>query len=46
MICVICDGLKSIDKRAELKCLVNLHNPHIMFFFMTNALQKMAPYPD
>ena len=25
-----CDSLRSIDKRAELNCLVNIHNPHII----------------
>ena len=28
--CINCDSLRSIDKRAELKCLVNHHNPHII----------------
>ena len=27
--CINCDGLRSIEKHAELNCLVNHHNPHI-----------------
>ena len=29
--CINCDSLRSVDKRAELSCLVNHHNPHIIF---------------
>ena len=29
-ICINCDSLRSVDKRAELDCLVNHHNPHII----------------
>ena len=28
--CINCDSLRSVDKRAELNCLVNHHNPHII----------------
>ena len=28
--CINCDSLSSIDKRAELNCLVNHYNPHII----------------
>ena len=28
--CINCDSLKSVDKRAELSCLVNHHYPNII----------------
>ena len=28
--CIICDRLRNVDKRAELNCLVNHLNPHII----------------
>ena len=28
--CINCDSLRSVDKRAELNCLGNHHNPHIV----------------
>ena len=28
--CINCDSLRSVDKRAELNCLVIYHNPHII----------------
>ena len=28
--CINCDGLRSVDKRAELNCLDDNHNPHII----------------
>ena len=28
--CINCDSLRSVEKRAELNCLVNHHNPHII----------------
>ena len=28
--CINCDSLRSVDKRAELNCLVNHHNLHII----------------
>ena len=30
IMCINCDSLRSVDKRAELNCLVNHHNPHII----------------
>ena len=30
IMCINCDSLRSIDKRAKLNCLVNHHNPHII----------------
>ena len=30
IMCINCDSLRSIDKRAELNCLVNHHIPHIV----------------
>ena len=29
--CINCDSLRSVDKRAELYCLFNHHNLHIIF---------------
>ena len=28
--CINCDNLRSVEKRAELNCSVNHHNPHII----------------
>ena len=28
--CINCDSVRSVDKRAELNCLVNHHNPHVI----------------
>ena len=30
IMCINCDSLRRADKRAELNCLVNRHNPHII----------------
>ena len=30
IICINCNSLRSVDKRAELNCLVSHHNPHII----------------
>ena len=30
IMCINCDSLRSVDKCAELNCLVNHHNPHII----------------
>ena len=30
IMCINCDSLRSVDKRAEQSCLVNHHNPHII----------------
>ena len=30
IMCINCDSLRSVDRHAELNCLVNHHNPHII----------------
>ena len=30
IMCINCNSLRSVDKRAELNCLVNHHNPHVI----------------
>ena len=32
IMCINLDSLRSVDKRAELNCLVNHHNPHIYIY--------------
>ena len=40
IMCINCDILRSVDKRAELSCLVNHHNPHIIL----GQESRLAPY--
>ena len=28
--CIYCDSIRNVDRHAELNCLVNHHNPHII----------------
>ena len=37
--CINCDSLRSVGKGAELNCLVNHHNPHIIL----GQVSRMGP---
>ena len=40
IMCINCDSLRSVDKHAELNCLVNHHNPHVML----GQESRLTPY--